>query len=460
MVVGIGADGWEGLSRASRAAIGSAQVLLGGQRQLSLVPAIPGQERRPWPSPLLPSLPGLMAGLRDQPVTVLASGDPLLSGIGSTLIDLLGVDRVRVLPTVSSVTLAAARMGWPTETFEVVSVVGRNPAAALRSLSPGRRLIVLSSDEWTPAILADLLTRVGYGPSAVTVLCELGSEKEARLDAVAASFPATQVPRLNLVCIACVAKTSTTVLPNVAGLPDDAFENDGQLTKRDARASALARLVPVPGQLLWDVGAGAGSVAIEWARSDPRCRAVAIERDPIRAARIVRNAQTLGVPGLTVVTGSAPGALDGLPTPDAVFVGGGAATAGLLEACLRAIPPGGRVVVHAVTLESETLLVDWHQRLGGELIRLSVERVEPIGSFRGWTPARPIVQWSIVKPVPATVATVKKAQGSQAPGSQQAPSSAKTPPAANGRAPGPPKPVAPGPDTPAPDRSVPADPRS
>lgn len=412
-MVGIGADGWEGLSRTSRAAIGSAQVVLGGPRQLSLVPVIPGQERRPWPSPLLPSLPGLMAGLSDKSVSVLASGDPLLSGIGSTLVDLLGADRVRVLPAVSSVTHAAARMGWPAESFEVVSVVGRNPAAALRSLSPGRRLIVLSSDESTPAILADLLTRAGYGPSAVTVLCDLGSAKEARLDAVAVTFPATQVPRLNLVCIVCVAKTSTTVLPNIAGLPDDVFESDGQLTKRDARAAALARLVPVPGQLLWDVGAGAGSVAIEWARADPRCRAIAIERDPMRAARIGRNAQTLGVPGVTVVTGSAPGVLDGLPAPDAVFVGGGAVTAGLLEACLRAIPPGGRVVVHAVTLETETLLVDWHQRLGGELIRLSVERVEPIGSFRGWSPARPIVQWSIVKPVPAPLAVTPKVPAAQ-----------------------------------------------
>jgi len=282
-------------------------------------------------------------------------------------------------------------------------------------------LIVLSADQSTPAVLADLLTSAGYGPSALTVLCELGSAKEARLDAVAAAFPATVVPRLNLVCVQCVAKPSTMVLPTLAGLPDDAFEHDGQITKRDARASAVARLMPVPGQLLWDVGAGAGSVAIEWARADSRCRAVAIERDPARAARIVRNAQTLGVPGVTVVNRAAPAALDGLPTPDAIFVGGGAATTGLLEACLRAIPPGGRVVVHAVTLETETLLVDWHQRLGGELIRISVERVEPIGRFRGWQPARPIVQWSIVKPVSAAppAAAVANVSVSEAGGSKR-----------------------------------------
>jgi len=335
-------------------------------------------------------------------VTVLASGDPLLSGIGGTLVELLGADRVRVLPAVSSVTLAAARMGWAAESFDVITVVGRNPAAVLRSVSPGRRLIVLSSDESTPALVAELLTGAGYGPSSLTVLCDLGSAREARLDTVAAAFPSTAVPRLNLLCVGCVPKASTVVLPTVGGLPDDAFEHDGQITKRDARASALARLVPVPGQLLWDVGAGAGSVGIEWARTDPRCTAIAVERDPLRAQRIGLNAARLGVPGLTVAVGAAPTALTGLPIPDAVFVGGGANIPGVLVTCWQTLVPGGRMVVHGVTLETEKLLIDWHGRVGGELIRLSVERAEPIGSFRGWTPARPIIQWSNVKPVAET----------------------------------------------------------
>jgi precorrin-6B C5,15-methyltransferase / cobalt-precorrin-6B C5,C15-methyltransferase len=396
-VVGVGADGWDGLPPAARTAIGAAQVLLGGPRQLALVPDIAGQERLNWPSPLLAGLPRLMAGLQNRSVTVLASGDPLVSGIGTTLINLLGPEHVRVLPAVSSVALAAARMGWPADSYDVITVVGRNPASMLRSLSPGRRLIVLSSDESTPAVVAELLTAAGYGPSTLSVLCDLGGFKEARLNAVAAAFPATAIPRLNLVCVQCVAKPSTVVLPAIGGLPDDAFEHDGQITKRDARASALARLAPVPGQLLWDVGAGAGSVAIEWARTDARCHAIAVERDPVRAARIGRNAARLGVPGVTVVTTSASEGLGRLPPPDAVFVGGGASNPGVLETCWQAMTPGGRMVVHGVTLETENLLIDWHARLAGELIRLSVDRVEPIGSFRGWKPARPIIQWSAVK---------------------------------------------------------------
>lgn len=397
-VVGIGADGWAGLPDASRAAIRGAAVLLGAPRQLSLVPAIPGQDRRTWPSPMLPALPGLFEDLRDRSVAVLASGDPLLSGIGGTLIDLLGTARIRVVPAVSSVSLAAARLGWSAESFDVVTVVGRNPAAVLRSVGPGHRLIVLSSDESTPALVADLLSRAGYGPSVLTVLGDLGSAKEARLDAAAEAFPATTVSRLNLVAVQCLAQASTVLLPTVAGLPDDAFENDGQITKRDARAAALARLAPVPGHLLWDVGAGAGSVGIEWARADPRCRAIAIERVAARAERIGRNSDRLGVPGLTVKVGAAPDALVGLDAPDAVFVGGGATTPGVLNTCWEAVVSGGRMVVHGVTLETESVLSRWHGQLGGELVRLSVERVERIGSFRGWTPARPIVQWSIVKP--------------------------------------------------------------
>ena len=395
-VVGIGADGWPGLPQASRAALGAAEVLVGGRRQLGLVPEIPGQDRRPWPSPLLPALPGLLTEWAGRSVAVLASGDPLLSGIGTTLIDLLGADRVRVLPAVSSVSLAAARLGWAFGSYEVITVVGRDPAAVLRVASPGRRVIVLSTDGTTPSIIAALLTGVGYGPSRLTVLSDLGSAQEARFDAAAANFPADPMPALNLVALTCLPDPGTALLPAVGGLPDDAFEHDGQLTKRDVRASALARLGPTPGQLLWDVGAGAGSVGIEWLRTDPRCRAIAIERDSVRAARIGHNAARLGVPDLTVITGAAPDALADLPRPDAVFVGGGATAPEVLETCWQALGPGGRLVVHGVTLETEELLLARHREMGGELVRLSVDRVEPIGRFRGWSPARPIVQWSIV----------------------------------------------------------------
>jgi precorrin-6Y C5,15-methyltransferase (decarboxylating) len=231
----------------------------------------------------------------------------------------------------------------------------------------------------------------------MTVLGDLGARDETRITGTAADWSRTDVPRLNLVCLEPVADPGTTVLPAIPGLPDEAFDNDGQLTKRDVRAAALARLGPVPGQLLWDVGAGAGSVAIEWMRVDARCEAIAVERNEQRVARIIRNADNLGVPGLRVISGSAPSALAGLPDPHAVFVGGGATTAGVLQTCWVALRPGGRLVVHAVTLETESVVVEKYKSLGGELVRLSIEHAAAIGSFTGWTPSRAVTQWSIVK---------------------------------------------------------------
>ncbi len=398
-VLGIGADGWEGLSTPGRALVRGAGVVVGSPRHLALLPEHPGQHRLPLPSPLRAGLPALIDALGDRRAVVLASGDPLVFGIGGTLVDLLGPGRVRIHPAVSSVSLAAAQLRWPSQTYDVVTLVGRDPSELRRAVTPGRRLLVLSADENTPARVAGLLTDAGYGPSSLAVLSDLGAADQRRFDAVAEAFDPSRaaVGRLNVVGVSCVAAPGVPAWSTASGLPDDAFEHDGQLTKRDARASALARLAPMPGQLLWDVGAGAGSVAIEWARADPRCRAVAVERDAARADRIVRNSHRLGVPGVRVVTGAAPAALAGLDQPDAVFVGGGATIGGLLDTCWDALAPGGRLVAHAVTVETETLLADWHSRHGGELIRLSVERVEPLGSFRSWVPARPIVQWSVVR---------------------------------------------------------------
>lgn len=394
-VVGIGADGWAGLPGRARELIIGASVLIGSPRQLELMPDHPHQQRLPLPTPLRPGLPELLGSLGGRPAVVLASGDPLVYGIAATLIDLVGAGRVRVHPTVSSVSLAAAALGWPSDSFDVVRV-SASLAPLRRVLTPGRRVLVLSADERTPAAVAQLLAEAGLGRSALTVLADLGTASQSRHDATVAQFVAAPpaVSRLNIVALSVAGSAGW---PTVGGLPDEAFEHDGQLTKRDARASALARLAPAPGQLLWDVGAGAGSVAIEWSRTDPRCHAVAVERDATRAARITRNAAALGATGVRVVTGAAPAALAGLPRPDAVFVGGGATVPEVLENCWRALGSGGRLVVHGVTLETEALLADRHRRHGGELIRLSVERVEPLGHFRGWAPARPIVQWSVTR---------------------------------------------------------------
>jgi len=405
-VVGIGADGWAGLDERRREAVLGAEVLLGGRRHLGLVPAVEGQERAAWPSPLADGLPGLLAAYAGRRVVALASGDPLVSGIGGTLVRLLGPERVRVLPAVSSVALARAAMGWPADTCAVVTVVGRDAYAVLREVAPGRRLLVLSSDERTPAEVGRRLVEAGYAGSTLTALGDLGAPQgaraepgvEARVVATAGAWAAgeAEAPRLHVLAVE-VADAPAVPLGWVAGLPDAAYEHDGQLTKRDLRASALARLAPTPGELLWDVGAGAGSVGIEWMRAHPSCRTVAVEADPERAERVRRNARRLGVPALEVVTGRAPDALAGLATPDAVFVGGGATRPGVLEACLDALRPGGRLVVHGVTLETEAVLAAAYHAHGGELTRISVEQTAPVGTFTGWTPARTVTQWALTR---------------------------------------------------------------
>ncbi|GAB7005743.1 bifunctional cobalt-precorrin-7 (C(5))-methyltransferase/cobalt-precorrin-6B (C(15))-methyltransferase [Nocardioides sp. AN3] len=397
IVVGIGADGWTGVPERHRTLVRDATLVLGGARHLALLPDVPGQRRVPWPTPLRAGLPRLLAELDGQDVVALASGDPLVSGIGTTLLDLLGPDAVRIEPAVSSVALARARMGWPAETTTVVTVVGRDPHALLRQLAPGHRVLVLSSDASTPPTVAGLLVGAGYAASRMTVLGDLGVPDEWRREASAEDWvttPPDDVPALNVIAIACAGPHRGGW---VAGLPDDAFESDGQLTKRDLRASALARLAPTPGEHLWDVGAGAGSVGIEWMRAHPTCTATAVEASPERAARIGRNAAALGVPGLEVVTGRAPDALAQQRLPDAVFIGGGATIPGVLDACLTALVPGGRLVVHGVTLETEQLLATAYGEHGGELTRLAVETTAPIGSFTGWTPARTVTQWSLTR---------------------------------------------------------------
>lgn len=394
-VVGIGADGWTGLTDAAKQLVEAADIVLGGDRHLSMLPEA-DQTKESWPSPLREGLPALLEKYDGKQVVALASGDPLVSGIATTLVDLLGKDAVEVVPALSSVALARARMRWSAESTEVVTLVGRDPHLVARSLAPGLRLLVLSSDGSTPAEVAGLLTGAGYGASPMAVLADLGSAAESRTDGVAASWGARRAPDLNVVAVELVS-SGATVLGFTAGLPESAFDHDGQITKRDVRASALARLAPLPGQLLWDVGAGAGSVAIEWMRAHPTCRAIAIEAREDRATRISRNADSLGVPALEVITGHAPEALDGLEAPHAIFIGGGATEEGVLDACWAALRPGGRLVVHGVTLETEAVLAVRYAQLGGELTRLHVEHAAPIGTFTGWTPARAITQWTVTK---------------------------------------------------------------
>ncbi|MFD5799836.1 precorrin-6y C5,15-methyltransferase (decarboxylating) subunit CbiE [Streptomyces sp. NPDC127020] len=401
-VVGIGADGWEGLSDVARRTLLDADVVIGGARQLDLLPPECTGERIAWPSPLRPAVPGLLAAHAGRRIAVLASGDPMFYGIGRALTEELGPGAVRVLPHPSSVSHACARLGWPLEDVEVVTLVGRPAARLAAALHAGRRLLVLSVDATTPDEVAALLRDRGFGPSRMRVLEQLGGARErTTTPATADDWPPPRPPGdpLNIVAVECLRAPGALRLGAVPGLPDAAYEHDGQLTKRHIRAATLGALAPAPGELLWDVGGGSGSIAVEWMRTHPACRAITVERDPARAGRITRNAERLGVPGLRVVTGAAPEALAGLPRPDAVFVGGGLTAPGLLAACWDALPDGGRMVANTVTLESEALLADAHRRHGGELVRLAVAHAVPVGGFTGWRQAMPVTQWAVEKTV-------------------------------------------------------------
>lgn len=397
-VVGVGAAGWDSLAPPERALVLGADLVLGGSRHLDLLPEVPGQQWAAWPANLRETLLGLVEGHEQRSVVVLASGDPLLAGVGATLVELLGASVVRIHPHVSSVALAAARLGWASDSYALVRLRGADVDLVRRELFDGRRILVLSRDAGTPAEVATLLVEEGYGRSILTVLGDLGAATESRQELVAEGWRGT-APDLHVLAVHCVAGPGAATASLGPGLPDQAFDHDGQLTKRDVRASALAHLQPRPGQLLWDVGAGAGSVGIEWMRIHPTCQAIAVEQHEARAKRIQANADRLGVPGLLVVAGSAPDALIGLPAPDAVFVGGGAG-AETLDRSWAALRPGGRLVVHAVTQETELLLVACWRERGGELTRISVEHLEPIGRSHGWKPARAVVQWSATKPRP------------------------------------------------------------
>ncbi|MFF5723463.1 precorrin-6y C5,15-methyltransferase (decarboxylating) subunit CbiE [[Kitasatospora] papulosa] len=396
-VVGIGADGWAGLSETARAVLLDAEVLIGGERQLGLLPPECGGLRVPWPSPLRPAVHPLLAAHAGSRTAVLASGDPMFYGIGRALTEELGADALRVLPHPSSVSYACARLGWPVEDTETVTLVGRPTDRLTRALHDGRRLLVLSADATTPAAVAALLRDRGFGPSRMRVLEQLGSAAEDCLDGTADAWEHPPGDPLNVIAVDCRSIPGALRLGAVPGLPDKAYEHDGQLTKRHVRAATLGVLAPAPGELLWDVGGGSGSIAAEWMRAHPSCRAVTVERDPERARRIARNADRLGVPGLRVVTGRAPAALAGLPVPDAVFIGGGLTAPGLLDTCWEALLPGGRLVANTVTLESEALLAEWYKRLGGELVRLAVAHAVPVGTFTGWRQAMPVTQWSVQK---------------------------------------------------------------
>ncbi len=395
-VIGIGEDGMDGLSGAARALVEAAELLVGGERHLALAPA-GAAERLLWRQPLGDTM-ALIAARRGRRVVVLASGDPLCYGVAAMLARHFPAEEMRVLPQPGAFSLAAARLLWPLAECVTVSLHGR-PVEALRlHLAPGARILALTSDGATPMQAARLLREAGWGPSAITVFEHLGGLQERRIDAPAESWKQETVAALNTLAIDCRAGPDARPLSRLAGLPDDAFAHDGQLTKRAVRAATLAALAPLSGELLWDIGAGCGSIAIEWLRASRSLRAIAIERDAARCALIAQNAAALGVPELRIVQAAALDALAGLPAPDAIFLGGGAGDGALFEAAWRALRPGGRLVANAVTLEGEAQLMRWHREQGGDLVHIAVAHAEPIGTRQGWRPLMPVTQLAVRKP--------------------------------------------------------------
>ncbi len=397
-VVGIGAGGLPGLGLRARAALAGAELLIGGRRHLGLVPD-DGRPRLAWRSPLADTIGDLLAH-RGRPVAVLATGDPLWFGVAAVLLRHVPQEEVIILPHVSAFQEAAARLGWPLEGTLTLSAHGRPLDRLRRYLAPGRRLLVLIDDGAAPAALAQLLRTSGYGRSRMWVLEELGGPAE-RMIQLKAERLSGRFADLNTVAVALQQDPQHEPAAVGTVLPDAAFAHDGQLTKQEVRAITLASLAPLPGELLWDVGAGAGGVAVDWLRADTSLRAVAIEREPARAARIRANALSLGVPELGVVEGQAPACLEGLPEPGAVFVGGGVADPGLLATCWARLPPGGRLVANAVTLAGEAALLACHARYGGRLVRIALSRAEPLGGEVAWRPALPVTHLAVRKPCAA-----------------------------------------------------------
>lgn len=394
-IVGLGEDGIDGLSAAAREAVEQADLLAGGARHLKLAAGF-GKPMLAWEVPLEASIPKLLAE-RGRRVTVLASGDPFWFGVGSTLAARVPLSEMRVWPAPSTFGWAAARLGWPLEQVTTLGLHAR-PVTMLRPyLTPKARLIVLLRDGAAAALTAAYLEGRGFGDSRLTVLEALGGPRERIRTAIARAFTLDDIQAPVALAIEAQPDDDAVLMPRASGLPDHLFQHDGQLTKREIRAVTMSSLAPTGNELLWDIGAGSGAIGIEWLLSDKSNRAIGIEprADRLQVARA--NAAALGVPHLDLRHGRAPQALAGLPTPDAVFIGGGGSEPGTFETVWQALRPGGRLVANAVTLESEALLIAWHARHGGSLLRLAVERAGKVGGFSAWRPAMPIVQWSVQK---------------------------------------------------------------
>lgn len=392
-IVGIGEDGLDGLTPATRAVVEAAEVIVGGDRHHELAASV-GAERVAWPSPF-DALIDLLQGHRGRRVVVLATGDPLWYSVGARIGRSLDPAEITYHPQVGAFQLAAARMGWSMADLETLTVHGRPVEQMIAFIQPMQRLLILTTGAETPGQIAGFLRARGFGQSRMSVLAAMGGPDEARFDGIAADW-AHDVPAFNTLAVECIAAPDAAMMPRVPGLADELFQHDGTMTKQEVRAATLAKLMPMRGALLWDVGCGSGSVAVEWMRGARYARAVGIEPRADRRVLAAANAMALGVPKLEIREGTAPEALEGLDAPDAIFIGGGL-SAETFAACWEALRPLGRLVANSVTLESEALLVALHKEHGGTLVKLNIARAEPVGRLTGWKPLMPVTQWALVK---------------------------------------------------------------
>ena len=395
-VVGIGEDGLDGVTPRGRLLIEKAKMVIGGDRHLSMI-STDGKQSLTWPVPLVDIIPKIQK-YRGSPVCVIATGDPMFYGIGVMLSNHFSIKEMEIVPSVSAFSLVAARLGWSLADSEKISLHGRPVTQVIPLIGPNAHLIILSNGSDTPKNVAQLLLEQGYGSSRIKVFEHMGGDKERCVEGVAATWNNTKIAPFNTLAVKCIAHDNAIIYPRVPGLPDEAFKSDGKITKREVRAATLSALAPLPGEHLWDIGAGCGSIGIEWMRTDPRCRATAVENRGDRIDLIARNAMALGVPRIGMVAGDAMQVMADLDAPDAIFIGGGLTVPGLIDRCWETLPARGRLVANAVTLEGENALASFCHDKGGELSRISVARAKPVGLFTGWKPMMPVTQLVAAKP--------------------------------------------------------------
>jgi precorrin-6Y C5,15-methyltransferase (decarboxylating) len=392
-IVGIGEDGLDGLVPATRAVVEAAEIIVGGDRHHTLSDKVKA-ERVAWPSPFDALIETLIRH-KGRRVVVLATGDPLWFSVGARIGRAIDPSEIVYHPQLSAFQLTAARMGWSLADVETLTVHGRPVHQMVAFIQPDQRLIILTTGAETPAQIARFLTERGFGQSPMTVLANMGGQAEQRFDGTASDW-SHEVPAFNTLAVHCVAAPDAALLPRVPGLADDLFQSDGTMTKQEVRAATLAKLMPMRGALLWDIGTGSGSVAIEWMRAARYARAIGIEPRADRRAMAAENALALGAPKLQLIEGEVPAALHGLEAPDAIFIGGGLSEE-VFDLAWKNLRPLGRLVANAVTLESETLLMALYKTHGGQLVKIGVERAAPVGRLTGWRPAMTVTQWSLVK---------------------------------------------------------------